>query len=113
MTDLSYENGQVTAWVADTKFQRVADKPGILAKKTKVDLSGFDVILMRQDPPFDMQYIAATHLLERLHPKTYVVNNPAAVRNAPEKLFVTQFAQFMPPTLITIGCGCGCAVSVG
>jgi glutathione synthase len=58
-------------------------------------------VLMRQDPPFDMAYITATHILERLHPRTLVVNDPAHVRNAPEKLFVTEFADFIPPTLIT------------
>ena len=56
---------------------------------------------MRQDPPFDMAYITATHLLERIHPKTLVVNDPAEVRNAPEKMFVTEFPELMPPTLIT------------
>jgi glutathione synthase len=65
------------------------------------DMSEFDVVLMRQDPPFDMAYITATHFLERIHPKTLVVNNPAEVRNAPEKLFVTGFAGVQPPTLIT------------
>lgn len=60
-----------------------------------------DVILMRQDPPFDMHYITATHLLEAVHPKTLVVNDPAEVRNAPEKIFVTKFPDLMPPTLIT------------
>jgi glutathione synthase len=60
-----------------------------------------DVILMRQDPPFDMSYITATHILETVHPKTLVVNDPASVRNAPEKLFVTHFPQYMPPTVIT------------
>jgi glutathione synthase len=65
------------------------------------DLSEVDVILMRQDPPFDMAYITATHILERLHPRTLVVNDPAHVRNAPEKLFVTEFKELMPPTLIT------------
>ena len=60
-----------------------------------------DVVLMRQDPPFDMAYITATHILERIHPRTLVVNDPAHVRNAPEKLFVTEFADFIPPTLIT------------
>ena len=60
-----------------------------------------DVVLLRQDPPFDLQYITTTHLLERIHPKTLVVNNPASVRNAPEKLFVMQFPQLMPPTLIS------------
>ena len=65
------------------------------------DLSAFDVILMRQDPPFDMAYITATHLLEMLPPTTMVVNNPAEVRNAPEKLLVTLFLDLMPPTLIS------------
>jgi glutathione synthase len=65
------------------------------------DLSDFDVILMRQDPPFDMAYITATYFLEKLHPATLVVNNPAEVRNAPEKLFVTGFPGLQPPTLIT------------
>jgi glutathione synthase len=65
-----------------------------------VRLAEMDVVLMRQDPPFDMAYITATHLLEHIHPKTLVVNNPAAVRNAPEKLLVTHFPELMPPTLI-------------
>lgn len=65
------------------------------------DLSETDVVLLRQDPPFDMGYITTTHILERIHPKTLVVNDPAHVRNAPEKLFVTEFADLMPPTLIT------------
>jgi glutathione synthase len=65
-----------------------------------LDLSTMDVVLMRQDPPFDMAYITATHLLEHIHPKTLVVNNPAAVRNAPEKLLVTRFPDLMPPTMI-------------
>ncbi|MEM7567385.1 MAG: glutathione synthase [Pseudomonadota bacterium] len=64
-------------------------------------LSAFDVVLMRQDPPFDMAYITATHILERAHPETLVVNDPAEVRNAPEKIFVADYAEFMPPTLIT------------
>lgn len=82
----------------------VRDDPGnhfALGDKSRVDLSDMDVILMRQDPPFDMAYVAATHLLEKIHPKTLVVNDPAHVRNAPEKLFVTEFADLMPPTLIT------------
>ena len=60
-----------------------------------------DVVLLRQDPPFDMAYITSTHLLERIHPKTLVVNDPAWVRNSPEKIFVTEFADLMPKTLIT------------
>jgi len=66
-----------------------------------LDLATMDVVLMRQDPPFDMAYITATHLLEHIHPKTLVVNDPAAVRNAPEKLMVTHFPELMPPTMIT------------
>ncbi|WP_342644061.1 glutathione synthase [Rhodoligotrophos ferricapiens] len=65
------------------------------------DLSRWDVVLLRQDPPFDMSYITTTHLLEAIHPRTLVVNDPVEVRNAPEKIFVTRFPQFMPPTLIT------------
>lgn len=66
-----------------------------------IDLATMDVVLMRQDPPFDMAYITATHLLEHIHPKTLVVNDPAAVRNAPEKLLVTHFPDLMPPTMIS------------
>ena len=72
-----------------------------LGKAKEEDLAEMDVILMRQDPPFHMGYITATHLLERLHPKTLVANNPAEVRNAPEKIFVTEFPELMPETLIT------------
>ena len=67
----------------------------------RLDLGTMDVVLMRQDPPFDMAYITATHMLEHIHPKTLVVNDPAAVRNAPEKLLVAHFPELMPPTLIT------------
>jgi glutathione synthase len=66
-----------------------------------VDLSDWDVVLLRQDPPFDMAYITTTHLLERIHPKTLVVNDPASVRNAPEKVWVLEFQDLMPPTLVT------------
>ena len=65
------------------------------------DLSQWDVVLLRQDPPFDMAYVTTTHLLERIHPKTLVVNDPAHVRNAPEKVFVLDFLDLMPPTLVT------------
>jgi glutathione synthase len=66
-----------------------------------IDLTEAAVVLMRQDPPFDMSYITATHILDHIHPKTLVVNDPSSVRNAPEKLFVTHFPGVMPPTLIT------------
>jgi glutathione synthase len=72
-----------------------------LGERQRIDLATQDVILMRQDPPFDMGYITATHLLERIHPKTLVVNDPAEVRNAPEKLFILRYGNLMPPTLIT------------
>jgi len=72
-----------------------------LGEARRTALTDVDVILLRQDPPFDLAYITTTHMLERVHPKTFVVNNPASVRNAPEKVFVTEFADLMPPTLIT------------
>ena len=72
-----------------------------VSDERREDLADLDVILMRQDPPFDMSYITATHMLEYVHPSTLVVNDPMHVRNAPEKLFVIEFADFMPPTLIT------------
>ena len=72
-----------------------------LGEPQRVELAEFDVVLMRQDPPFDLAYITATHLLERIHPKTLVVNDPAQVRNAPEKMFVMEFPELMPPTLVT------------
>jgi glutathione synthase len=72
-----------------------------LGEPRRTELTELDVILLRQDPPFDLSYITTTHLLERVHPKTFVVNDPAHVRNAPEKVFVTEFPDLMPPTLIT------------
>jgi glutathione synthase len=72
-----------------------------LGEGRRTALTEVDVILLRQDPPFDLAYITTTHMLERVHPKTFVVNNPASVRNAPEKVFVTEFPDLMPPTLIT------------
>jgi glutathione synthase len=78
----------------------VRDKAGdhfTLGEENRVKLSIFDVVLLRQDPPFDMNYITTTHLLERVHPKTLVVNDPAAVRNAPEKMLVNDFHDLMPP----------------
>jgi len=72
-----------------------------LGEAKRAELTEFDVILLRQDPPFDLAYITTTHLLERVHPKTLVVNDPALVRNAPEKIFVLEFSDLMPPTLVT------------
>lgn len=101
-TAISYQQGQVTATAHAMTVQRVADNPAPLGNTATLNLAtDLDVILMRQDPPFDMQYITLTHLLEGIGDQTLVVNNPREVRNAPEKLFVTEFAQFMPPTLIT------------
>ncbi|MFN0218393.1 MAG: glutathione synthase [Hyphomicrobium sp.] len=82
----------------------VQDKPGAhfaLTDARTEDLGRLDVVLLRQDPPFDMGYVTTTHLLERIHPKTLVVNDPAHVRNAPEKLFVLDYLDLMPPTLVT------------
>ena len=93
-----------SALIARVRPLAVRDKRGdhfTLGEPSVYDLSSADVVLMRQDPPFDMAYITATHLLERIHPKTLVVNDPFHVRNAPEKLFVTGFKGLMPPTLIS------------
>jgi glutathione synthase len=82
----------------------IEDKVGAhyrLSNPRTEDLARWDVVLLRQDPPFDMSYITTTHLLERIHPKTLVVNDPASVRNAPEKVFVLDFLDLMPPTLVT------------
>ena len=99
--DLTFRENKVTARVRPLNVRAVKGDHFALGEAFVYDLSAADVVLMRQDPPFDMAYITATHILERLHPKTLVVNNPAEVRNAPEKLFVTEFADFIPPTLIT------------
>ena len=90
--------------VAPVQLLTVRDEPGnhfTLGEPRRRPLAAFDVILLRQDPPFDLAYITSTHFLEQLHPKTLVVNDPVSVRNAPEKLFVMNFPQLMPPTLIS------------
>jgi len=99
--ELSWQGGTVSAVMRPLSVRNVKGDHFALGAPSVQDLSGMDVVLMRQDPPFDMAYISATHLLERIHPKTLVVNDPAEVRNAPEKLFVTSFAEFIPPTLIS------------
>ncbi len=81
--------------------QRVQGAHFTFGAASRLDLGSMDVVLMRQDPPFDMAYITATHMLEHIHPRTLVVNDPASVRDAPEKLLVTHFPELMPPTLIT------------
>ncbi|GAB4070102.1 glutathione synthase [Ancylobacter sonchi] len=98
---LAMRDGEVFATVQPVEVRDVKGDHFTLGDKQRVRVDGFDVILMRQDPPFDMHYVTATHLLERVHPKTLVVNDPAHVRNAPEKIFVTEFPELMPPTLIT------------
>ena len=93
-----------TQLVASAQPLTVRDQEGdhfTLGDASRVDMESFDVVLLRQDPPFDLAYITTTHYLERIHPKTLVVNNPASVRNAPEKIFVMEFADLMPPTLIS------------
>jgi glutathione synthase len=90
--------------IAAVQPLKVRDQLGdhfTLGEARRSDLAEFDVILLRQDPPFDLAYITSTHLLERVHPATLVVNDPSAVRNAPEKMFVMEFSELMPPTLIT------------
>jgi glutathione synthase len=100
--DLSYRDGRVYAPARPVTVQRVAGDHFKFGDAEMLDLGeDTDVVLMRQDPPFDLAYITATHLLERIQHETLVVNDPAAVRNAPEKLFVLDYAQFMPPTLVT------------
>ncbi len=102
LTDtLAMEDGRVFARGRDVVVQRVKGDHARLSAPRQVELSEFDVVLMRQDPPFDMRYIDATFFLEAIHPKTLVVNNPAEVRSAPEKIFVTKFPGLQPPTLIT------------
>jgi glutathione synthase len=90
--------------VAPVQSLTVRDEVGdhfTLGEARREKLAAYDVILLRQDPPFDLAYITSTHFLERLHPKTLVVNNPASVRDAPEKIFVMDFPDLMPPTLIS------------
>jgi glutathione synthase len=98
---LSLEEGRVYARGRPLTLRRSLGDHFTAGPMEVREMSGFDVVLMRQDPPFDMAYITATHFLEKIHPATLVVNNPAEVRNAPEKLFVTDFPGVQPPTLIT------------
>jgi glutathione synthase len=93
--------GRIYAKARALDVRRERGNHASLGSAEVLDLAGCDVVLMRQDPPFDMAYITATHLLEHIHPATLVVNDPVQVRNAPEKLFATHFEGLMPPTLIT------------
>jgi len=100
--DLTWRDGRLLANAREVEVQKVEGDHFRFGARVTLDLGrDVDVVLMRQDPPFDLSYITATHLLERIEEETLVVNNPAAVRNAPEKLFVLDYARFMPPTMIT------------
>ena len=99
--DLSLRETKLVARVRPLTLRNVRGDHFTLGEPSVYVLSDADVVLMRQDPPFDMAYITATHMLERIHPQTLVVNDPFHVRNAPEKVFVTQFEGLMPPTLNT------------
>src|SRR5262249_27390655 len=99
--NLIFRDGRVSAQARALAVRRERGNHFTLGTPERIELASLDVILMRQDPPFDMAYITPTHLLEHIHPTTLVVNDPVHVRNAPEKLFVTHFEGLMPPTLIT------------
>lgn len=98
---LAMNGGKIFATLRTLEVRDAEGSHFTLGEPRRAELTEFDVVLLRQDPPFDLNYITTTHLLERLHPKTLVVNDPASVRNAPEKMFVTEFPDLMPPTLIT------------
>jgi len=98
---LQLRDGQVRARIETMELRDIKGDHYALGPDEDTDLLEMDVVLLRQDPPFDMAYITTTHMLERIHPKTLVVNDPASVRNAPEKILVTEFADYMPETLIT------------
>ena len=98
---LSMRNGEIEAVAEPMILRDVEGDHFELGPQERINLADMDVVLLRQDPPFDMAYITSTHLLERVHPKTLVVNDPAWVRNSPEKIFVTEFPDLMPKTLIS------------
>ncbi len=98
--NLAYQQGRITARGQDMTIQRVPGDPAVLGEMRQVDLADWDVVWLRQDPPFDMHYITSTHLLDRLAPGTLVVNDPFWVRNYPEKLLVLDFPELTPPTTI-------------
>ena len=104
--DLTWQDGRLYAGARDVSVQPVPGDHFRFGEFSILDLgSDVDVVLMRQDPPFDLGYITATHLLERIQDETLVVNDPAAVRNAPEKVWVLDFARYMPPTMVTRSIG--------
>jgi glutathione synthase len=98
---LALASGILSATGHDVRVKDEASNFYSLGEEERANLSDYDVVLMRQDPPFDMGYITATHMLDHIHPRTLVVNDPTEVRNAPEKLFVLNYKEFMPATLIT------------
>ncbi len=98
---LALRDGKLSATGADVKVRDEAGRHFEKSQNRTVALDDYDAVLMRQDPPFDMNYITYTHMLEAIHPNTLVVNDPAEVRNAPEKLYVLQYNEFIPPTLIS------------
>lgn len=98
---LAMREGRVFSTVEPLSVRDIAGNHFTLGEARRTELTEFDVVLLRQDPPFDLAYVTTTHLLERIHPKTLVVNDPAGVRNAPEKVFVTEFPDLMPPTLVS------------
>jgi glutathione synthase len=100
-SNLSFLDGALRVSGRDVEVRDEAGNHFSTGQERHADLGDFDVVLMRQDPPFDMKYITATHLLEHIHPGTLVVNDPAHVRNAPEKLFLLRYPDLVPPTLIT------------
>jgi glutathione synthase len=98
---LALRGGEVFATVRPLHVRDMEGDHFKLGEPERIDLARFDVVLLRQDPPFDLAYITTTHLLERIRRTTLVVNEPAGVRNAPEKMLVMEFPELMPPTLIT------------
>jgi len=98
---LAFEDGRVRAIAEPLQVRDIKGDHFTLGAAKAIDLADMDVVLLRQDPPFDMSYITTTHLLDLVHPATLVVNDPAEVRNAPEKIFITRFPDLMPPTLIS------------
>ncbi len=98
---LTLDGAHVLAQARPLEVRDMQGEHAKLGEASNVDLGEVDVVLLRQDPPFDLAYVTTTHLLERIHPKTLVVNDPRSVRDAPEKLFVMDFPELMPPTLIS------------
>jgi glutathione synthase len=98
---LTMDGSRIVTTAAPVSVRDVPGDHASVGAVSRIDLGDVDVVLLRQDPPFDLAYVTTTHLLERIHPRTLVVNDPKSVRDAPEKLFVMQFPQLMPPTLIS------------